>query len=367
VTEREAYIALNMVDGIGPVRVRALLDLFGSVTTVLEASPKDWVEAKGIGPQLAEKIHPRLREADVAGELKRAEKAGAQIITRADEAYPTALTEIHDPPLALYVKGTLEAGDIHAIAMVGSRRCTHYGTQSADRLAFQLAKQGYTVVSGLARGIDAAAHQGALKGGGRTLAVMGTGIDQVYPDEHAVLAERIIDQGALITEFPVGFNPTRQSFPQRNRVISGLSKAILVVEASRGSGAMMTVDFATEQGRTVMAVPGRIDNPSASGCNDLIKNGAKLVSDVDDITEEFEFLLPPTPEGREDPEHVKPKVKLTEDEAVIMDYLGREEVGQDDLIRATGLGASKVATALLMLEMKRQIKSLPGRKVRKIG
>ena len=366
-TEREAYIALNMVDGIGPVRVRALLELFESASEIVSASPDLWCEAKGIGPALAQKVHTKLLQADVAEEIRRAKKVGAEIITRADPEYPKALTEIHDPPLALYVKGTLEAGDLHAIAMVGSRRCTHYGTQSADRLAFQLAKQGYTVVSGLARGIDAAAHQGALKGGGRTLAVMGTGIDQVYPTEHVDLSERIIEQGALISEFPVGFKPTRQSFPQRNRIVSGLSKALLVVEASRGSGAMMTVDFATEQDRAVMAVPGRIDNPSASGCNDLIKNGAKLIADVDDITEEFEFLLPPKPEGREDPEHVKPKVQLTEPEEKIMSHLGREDVAQDELIRATGLSASEVATALLMLEMKRQIKSLPGRSVRKIN
>ena len=364
--ERDAYIALNMVDGIGPVRVRALLELFGSAAEILAASPEQWCEAKGIGPALANKVHPRVTQVDVAKELKRADKAGAHIVTRVDQNYPKALTEIHDPPLALYVKGTLVPQDVHAIGVVGSRQCTHYGTQSADRLSFQLAKQGYTVISGLARGIDAAAHQGALKGGGRTLAILGTGIDQVYPPEHGELAGKIQESGALISEFPVGFKPNRQSFPQRNRVISGLSKSILVVEASRGSGAMMTVDFANEQGRGVMAVPGRIDNPSAMGCNDLIKNGAKLVADVDDITEEFEFLLPPKPEGREDPEHVKPKPNLTEPEQKIMDVLGREDTAQDDIIRATGLSASEVATALLMLEMKRQITSLPGRMVRKI-
>jgi DNA processing protein len=332
----------------------------------LDAPPEEWVKAKGIGPSLAEKIHPRLHGADPAAEERRAESHGATIVTCVDEGYPRALKEIHDPPLALYVRGNLEAQDVHAIAVIGSRRCTHYGTQSADRLSFQLAKQGYTVVSGLARGIDAAAHQGALKGGGRTLAVLGTGIDQIYPPEHTGLAESIMESGALVTEFPVGFKPNRQSFPQRNRIISGLSKSILVVEAAKGSGAMMTVDFAAEQGRGVMAVPGRIDNPSASGCNELIKNGAKLIADVDDITEEFEFLLPPKPEGREDPDIAKPRVQLTETEELLLNQLGREEVSQDELIRATGLGASKVATALLMLEMKRQIKSLPGRMIRKV-
>ncbi len=299
-TDREALIAFNMVEGIGPVRVRELQAVLGSLSEVAAASVEDWTRAKGVGRVLAEKVRTRLREVDVIEEEKRAGKVGARIVTQVDEEYPEALKSIHDPPLALYVKGTLDAADRHAIAVVGSRRCTHYGTQVADRLSFQLAKQGYTVVSGLARGIDAAAHQGALKGGGRTLAVLGTGIDQIYPAEHAGLAEEIMDQGAVLTEFPVGFRPTRQSFPQRNRVVAGLVQGILVAEAARGSGALMTVDFANEFGRQVFAIPGRIDNPSAGGCNELIQNGAKLVTDIDDILEEFEYLIPPKPDGRVD-------------------------------------------------------------------
>ncbi|MGA0333533.1 MAG: DNA-processing protein DprA [Kiritimatiellia bacterium] len=366
-TEREALIALNMVEGIGPVRVRELMQVLGSAANILEADVADWVQAKGVGQTLAEKLKSRLRGLDVEAELRRAEKLGARVITQLDPEYPELLRSIHDPPLALYVKGTLCAQDRHAIAVVGSRRCTHYGTQVADRLSFQLAKQGYTVVSGLARGIDAAGHQGALKGGGRTLAVLGTGIDQIYPAEHEKLARSIEENGALISEFPIGFKPTRQSFPQRNRICAGLCGGILVVEAARGSGAMMTVDFATEFGRLVFAVPGRIDNPSAGGCNGLIKNGAKLVEDVDDILEEFEYLIPPNPEGREDPAFVKPQVQLNDAERKILEHLGREDKEQDVLIRECGLTASEVATALLTLEMKRQIKSLPGRKVRKTG
>jgi DNA processing protein len=366
-TEREALIALNMVDGIGPVRVRELMAVLGSAANILEADVSDWVQAKGVGQALAEKLKARLRDLDVQAEISRAEKLGAHLVTCVDDAYPALLKTIHDPPLALYVKGSLMPQDKHAIAVVGSRRCTHYGTQVADRLSFQLAKQGYTVVSGLARGIDAAAHMGAIKGGGRTLAVLGTGIDQIYPAEHAKLGAEVMDHGALISEFPIGFKPTRQSFPQRNRIVAGLCGGILVAEAARGSGAMMTVDFATEFGRLVFAVPGRIDNPSAGGCNGLIKNGAKLVEDVDDILEEFEYLIPPKPEGREDPVHVKPQVQLNDAEKQILDYLGREDAEQDTIIRETGLSASVVATALLTLEMKRQIKSLPGRKVRKVA
>ncbi len=365
-TERDAYIALNLFDGIGPVRVRALLDALGSASAILTAGVEELTEARGVGRTLAESIRSQAGETDPREELRKAKDLGAHIVSFVDDDYPAALKSIHDPPLALYVKGNLLPADQHAIGIVGSRSCTHYGTQVADRLSFQLAKQGYTVVSGLARGIDAAAHLGAIKGKGRTLAVMGTGIDQVYPPENKDLAASIVENGALLTEFPIGFKPTRQSFPQRNRIISGLSKGVLVVEAAKGSGAMQTVDEANAQGRLVFAVPGRIDNPSAGGCNFLIKNGAKLVEDVDDILDEFEYLIPPNPAGREDPEFAKPKVQLNDSETRILEVLGREEMSQDEIIRASGLAASVVATCLLTLEMKRQVQSLPGRKIRRI-
>jgi len=364
-TERDAYIALNMFEGIGPVRVRELLSILGSASAILSASREELVQAKGVGMNLAENLLRQADTMDVEAEIRRAQEAGAVIVTRADEGYPEALKHIHDPPLALYVKGTLLAADRHAIAVVGSRRCTHYGLQVADRLSFQLAKQGYTVISGLARGIDAAAHQGAIKGKGRTLAVLGCGIDQVYPAEHAELAAAVTGSGAVISEFPIGFKPSRNSFPQRNRIVSGMSRGVLVVEAALGSGALLTVDEATDQGKLIFAVPGRIDNPSAGGCNHLIKNGAKLVEDVDDILDEFEYLISPKPEGREDPEHVKPQVQLTGPEAKILEVLGDEEMEQDQLTRASGLSASAVATALIMLEMKRQIMTLPGRRIRR--
>lgn len=364
-TEREAYIVLNRMEGIGPVRVRALLNQLGSASAILGANREALCEAKGVGKALAETILRQADRLDPAEEFERAADHGAMILTRADDDYPEALSKIHDPPLALYIKGSLKRADQHAIAVVGSRHCTHYGMQTADRLSFQLAKQGYTVVSGLARGIDAAAHQGALKGKGRTLAVLGCGIDQIYPPEHEKLAEAVMESGALISEFPVGVAPNRQTFPQRNRIVSGLSRGVLVVEAARGSGAMMTVDEANDQGRLVFAVPGRIDNPSAGGCHHLLKQGAKLVEDVDDILEEFEYLIAPNPAGREDPAHARPQVQLSETEAKLLALIAQEEVEQDWLIRESGLGASAVATALVMLEMKRQVTSLPGRKVRR--
>lgn len=366
-TDRESLIAFNMVDGIGPVRVRELQAVLGSPSEILQADAEAWTGARGMGPKLAEKLKGKLAGVDPGAEEAKARRLGARIVTQLDDEYPEALRSMHDPPLAMYVKGTLEPSDKHAIAVVGSRRCTHYGTHVADRLSFQLAKQGYTVISGLARGIDAAAHEGALKGEGRTLAVLGTGIDRIYPAEHAPLAERIQAGGAVMTEFPMGFRPTRQSFPQRNRIVAGLSRGILVAEAAKGSGALMTVDFANEFGRLVFAVPGRIDTPSAGGCNFLIQNGAKLVTDIDDILEEFEYLVPPKPEGREDPEVAKPRVQLDGTERQVLEAMDRSDIGQDELIRLTGLSASAVATALLTLEMKRQVVSLPGRKVRKKG
>jgi len=364
---RDAYIALNLFEGIGPVRVRALLDVLGSPARIFDAGLDELLQAKGVGRGVAESLIAQRSKVDVAAEIQRAADVDASIVTQADPEYPAALKHIHDPPLALYVRGRLDPKDTHAIAVVGSRRCTHYGTSVADRLSFQLAKQGYTVVSGLALGIDAAAHLGALKGGGRTLAVQGCGIDQVYPAEHKKLAEAIEGQGAVVTEFPVGYKPSRQSFPQRNRIISGLAKGVLVVEAAKGSGAMQTVDEANAQGRLVFAVPGRIDNPSAGGSNYLIKQGAKLVEDVDDILEEFEYLISPHPEGREDPEISRPQVQLGPQEQQLLDALGREVMDMDELSRATGLNASAVATGLLMLEMKRQVKSLPGRKVVRVS
>lgn len=289
--ERSAHILANMIDNLGPTRVRGLKEFFGSLSEALQASQDDLIKVKGIGRDVAGNIVGQRETKDPAEEEKRAGRLGARLVTPVDEEYPDRLKEIYDPPLALYVRGELVKRDRHAIAMVGSRRSTTYGKQTADRLAYQLAKVGYTVVSGLARGIDTAAHRGALKGGGRTLAVIGSALDKLYPPENEGLAEEISGQGAVISEFPLGREPDRTTFPYRNRIVSGLCLGTCVVEAPPKSGALLTADIALEQGRSVFAVPGRVDSPTSRGTNRLIKNGARLVEDVEDIIEEFEFLI----------------------------------------------------------------------------
>jgi DNA processing protein len=278
-----------------------------------------------------------------------------------DPDYPEALAGIYDPPLSLYVRGALQQGDRHAMAIVGTRRGTHYGRDTAKRLAGGLARAGYTVVSGLARGIDTVAHQGALEAKGRTLAVIGSGMDHLYPPDNAELADRIAEQGAVISEFPLVRRPDRTTFPMRNRIISGLSKGIVVVEAGQRSGALITADAALEQGRDVFAVPGRIDNRYADGPNALIRKGAVLVRGVEDILQECGTLWG----GALAKAAAAPRelCRLNEEERSLLGLLEHGEQGVDELIRRSGLGASRVSAVLLALEMKRVIRMLPGRVV----
>ncbi len=363
-TDREAYIALNMIEGIGPIKVQALIDALGSPQAVFAPEQSDLRMVKGIGEKLSETILTQRTQVDPQAELEKAEALGIHIITPLDAEYPAALKTIHDPPLALYVRGKLEPRDRHALGIVGSRQCTSYGLSTADRLAYQLAQTGFTVVSGLARGIDTVAHEGALKGKGRTIAVLGAAIDQLYPPENAELADAIAGSGAVISEYPLGRQADRQTFPYRNRIISGLSMGIIVVEAGFKSGALHTSDSAMEQGRSVFAVPGRIDSPASKGTNRLIKNGAKLVDNVDDILEEFELLVPA---GQfEKPVNVssaRPEVPLSEDEQTLVKALWKEALDVDSLARAAGLPSSKVSALLIGLEMKRVLKMMPGRVV----
>jgi DNA processing protein len=299
---------------------------------------------------------------DLSAELKRIADFGAQVLTLDDAAYPANLREIYDPPLALYVKGTLEPRDKHAIAIVGSRQTTYYGLESARKLGYQLAYAGVTVVSGFARGIDTAAHQGALAANGRTLAVLGTGLDIVYPPENGPLYEKITNGGgAMMTQFPFGVRPDTQHFPLRNRIVSGLSLGIIVVEAGVTSGALITANMALDQGRQVFAVPGKIDSPQSHGCHKLIKAGAKLVEDAEDVLTEFEELFPkssrPAAPGAE-----PPTLELTEDEQKVYDAVGDDETDVDVVIRQSGLTSAEVFATLLRLEMKRLVKQVPGKR-----
>lgn len=362
-TDRHAYILLNMMEGIGPVRVRALIEALGSVSAVMEADPDTLCRADGVGQRLARSIADQRETLDPVDEERKALANKAFIVTPLDPTYPESLKAIYDPPLALYVRGTLEPKDRHAIAIVGSRRTTHYGRQVADRLAYQLARTGFTVVSGLARGIDTEAHQGAIKGGGRTWAVLGGALDRLYPPEAESLAEAISEQGAVISEFPFGREPDRTTFPQRNRIISGCSMGVVVVEADVKSGALHTADDAAEQGRTIFAVPGRIDSPSSRGTHRLIKAGAKLVEDVDDILQEFEFLIPPEKRNVEAQLELRPEVQLNEEEQAVVRALWQGERDIDSLARDAGLNSARLSALLIGLEMKRVVHMLPGRVV----
>jgi DNA processing protein len=271
------------------------------------------------------------------------------------------LRQIYDPPVVLYVKGQLTAKDKNAVAVVGSRLTTHYGLEVSRKLSYQLAYLGVTVVSGGARGIDTSAHQGALAARGRTVAVLGTGINLVVPPENAALFERVAAQGAVITQFPFNRNADRQSFPIRNRIVAGMTLGTVVVEANLTSGALITANMAVDCGRQIFAVPGRIDSPRSKGCHELIKKGAKLCESAEDILSEFEYLFPPTNRQPAGQTGSLPALELSSNEQQVYDALGQEESSIDDLIRRSGLPSSAVSVALLSLEMKRLVRQLPGK------
>jgi DNA processing protein len=358
---REAYIALNLIDHVGPVRVKRLLERFGQPQAILAAGAKELMQVEGVGPEVAKAI-TGWSQADLDAELKRIADFGARVLTLDDPDYPANLRQIYDPPLALYVKGALEPRDRHAIAIVGSRQTTYYGLESARKLGYQIAYAGLTVVSGLARGIDTAAHQGALAANGRTLAVLGTGLDVVYPPENGPLYEKITNGGgAVMTQFPFGVRPDTQHFPLRNRIVSGLSLGTVVVEAGAGSGALITANMALDQGRQVFAVPGRIDSPQSKGCHRLIKGGAKLVEDAEDVLGEFEDLFPKS-QRPEALEAGAPGLELPEAEQKVFDAVGSDETDLDQVIRQSGLTSAEVFATLLRLEMKRRVRQLPGKR-----
>ncbi|MGA2801673.1 MAG: DNA-processing protein DprA [Verrucomicrobiota bacterium] len=359
---REALIALNLIEHVGPVRVRLLLEHFGDAPKILQASKSELLRVCNIGDETAAAIASWEKTVDLAGELKRVQESGCHVLIQGDEDYPELLRHIYDPPIVLYAKGQLTAKDKNAVAMVGSRMTTHYGIEAARKLAYQLAYVGVTVVSGGARGIDTASHQGALAAKGRTVCVLGTGINIVFPPENAELFERIAENGAVITQFPFNRPADKQSFPIRNRIVAGMTLGTVIVEADMNSGALITANFATEYGRQVFAVPGRIDSPRSKGCHDLIKKGAKLCEGAEDILSEFEYLFPgsnrPPSPGETG---VLPALELSENERRIYDSLSHEESSIDEVIRRSGLPSSAVSVALLSLEMKRVIKQLPGK------
>ena len=356
-TGTEACIALNMVPNLGPVRLRKLLEVFETPERVLLARAGELKSVDGIGKEVAEGIATWESHVDLAAELTRIADFGAQVFTRESPEYPPDLREIYNPPIVLYVWGTLIARDHRAVSVVGSRKTSHYGLDCAKKLSYQLAYAGLTVVSGLARGIDTAAHQGALAAQGRTVAVIGSGLMQLYPPENQGLAEKIIESGAVVTEFPMEFPPARENFPYRNRIVAGWGQGLLVVEAGLNSGALITAGQAIDQGRQVYAVPGPIDRPTSAGSNRLIQQGAKLVTGASDILDDLNILIPAEPAARS---ISATSETLTEEEQTVLKTLEEGETSLDDLVTKCRLPIQKVSSTLLALEMKRRVKALSG-------
>lgn len=352
----EAYIALNMLPGVGPVRVRKLMDRFGGPSAVLAASRSDLVAVPGISNEIASVIVEWEKHADVGSELKQAGEVGARVITLEDAEYPSLLREIHDPPTVLYVMGGFTAADATTVGVVGTRKPSVYGAASAKKLTYQLAYAGITVASGLALGIDTLAHQSALAAKGRTIAVIGSGLGRIYPEKNIPLAEKIAESGAVVSEFPMQRGADRQTFPMRNRIVSGLSFGLLVVEAGMTSGSLITANQAGEQGRSIYAVPGRIDSPQSLGSNRLIQQGAKLVTSAQDILDDLGLLF------REEPVLVKPPApaSLNKGELGIFEAIGDDESSIDEIVGRTGLPTHEVSSTLLTLEIRKLVKPLPG-------
>jgi DNA processing protein len=350
-----ALLTLQLIPGLGPRLMAALLEKFGSAEAVLHAGPQELQQVPRIGDKLAQDLYQAIQEANVAAEMELIERHQVRLLALGTPEYPAALATIYDPPHLLYVRGDLQPSDANAVAIVGSRQCTTYGKRQADRLAAGLVQRGFTVISGLARGIDGAAHRGALKAGGRTVAVLAGGLSKIYPPEHAELAREIQASGALVSERPMKMEPMGEMFPARNRLISGLSRGVVVVEAAERSGALITARHAGEQGRPVFAIPGPVDSPASGGTHLLLRQGAILIRGVEDIIEELDGVAAVAKQ-----EQVKAPPGLDDTQRKIWDCL-REQTRQiDELVRQVGQPVHEVTGALMMLEMKKVIKRLPG-------
>jgi len=352
-------VALNMTLRFDVGDYERLVRGLGSHEALRTASARDLVRA-GVGAATAARVARLQHSEEPDGELRLAEEMGVQVIPFISPEYPRLLRKIANPPLLLYVQGTLTEHDALSIAIVGSRRASHYGSTQAARLASELATSGLTIVSGFAAGVDTAAHRAALDAGGRTLAVLGSGLARLYPAENAPLADDVAASGAVISEYPLDTRPLRPFFPRRNRIVSGLSLGVLVVEAARRSGALITADWALDQGREVLAVPGRVDRPSAGGCHRLIQQGARLVERAEDVLDQLGDVgaaLVPSRARRE----AAPLPELSDEERRVFEAVGDEPVHIDVVTERSGLPAHNVSSLLMLLELKRVVTQLPGK------
>jgi DNA processing protein len=357
-------LALHLVPGLGPRRTAALLEHFGSAAAVRRADAATLACVPGLGPKLSRDIAERLPIVNVDAELALLEQHRARLLVLGTPDYPAGLASIPDPPHLLYLRGTLTEADGHGVALVGSRNCTEYGRRAAARLAAGLARAGVTVISGLARGIDGIAHRAALEAGGRTVAVLAGGLARIYPPEHVDLADAVEKAGGLVCESTMNQEPMAPLFPARNRIISGLSRVIVIIEAAERSGALITAEHAAEQGRTVLAVPGPVDGTASNGTNNLIRQGAGLCRGIDDILEEYHGVSamsqinkgavssPAAPVG--------PPAGLDETQRRIWEELAAGARNSDELIQQLGLTVPQLLGALMALEMKKAVRRLPG-------
>ncbi|MFH0877399.1 MAG: DNA-processing protein DprA [Candidatus Omnitrophota bacterium] len=363
-TNLQALVLLNMVADIGSVRAKKLLAAFGEPYRIFEADLHR-VSSAGLSPILARRVVDAPRRLNVDQEIQAAARQGIRILTILDEAYPKSLKEIYDPPIVLYAKGEWLDADLNAIGVVGSRGASFYGLSCARDFSSQLSQWGLTIVSGMARGIDTAAHRAALDAGGRTIAVVGSGFDHIYPPENEHLFYEIADKGLVLSQFPLNMRPRPENFPIRNRIISGLSKGVLVVEASQKSGALITARFALEQGRDVFAIPGKLSSATSVGANDLIKQGARMVTHPQEILQELRPQL-----CLKERDLCSPQTQnlgraglppMDESEAVIVRSLDDEPKYIDCLCAETGLKMKDLLAVLMRLELKGLIKQLPGK------
>lgn len=360
------HLRWTLTAEVGAVRFSRLVERFGSAQAALGASVRDLEAIDGIGSTLAQTIARSRDQVDVQHEVMLAAEHGVRILCRDEEDYPVALRHIADPPICLYVKGRLEPADAVALAIVGSRRCTLYGREQAHRFGYQLAQRGVTVVSGMARGADGEAHKGAIAAGGRTLAVLGNGLANVYPPEHRELADRITQHGAVMSELPMTTAPDASNFLPRNRIIAGLSLGVIVVEAGRRSGALSTAARANDYDREVFAIPGRVDSDPSIGTNALIRDQhAKLVTSADDILDELgevgEALRSPGSDKHEDsPDLFAAQPVISDSEQTVFDQLDHDEKSIEQIAAATGIPAAKVAATLITLQLKGLARQLPG-------
>jgi DNA processing protein len=351
-------LRLLSIPRIGPLKVRALIQHFRDPAAVFDASPRELIKVRGIDQKLASAIaHDRDGETFADDQMRRAQRAGVRIISEWDDEYPGLLKRIYDPPPLLFIRGTFTGSDDAALALVGTRMPSPYGRQAAEEWSKELVGRGFTIVSGLARGIDTVAHQSALTAGGRTIAVVGSGLDVPYPPENQRLHERIAESGAVVSEFPMGTKPDAQNFPRRNRIISGCSLGTLIIESGQDGGAMITASIALDQNREVFALPGSVFEPRSIGPHRLIQSGrAKLVHSLDDILTELGCSAPQ--QARVAP---PPPPDLTLFEQAMVESLGPEAVHIDDIAERANLSPSDALVTLLSLEFKGVVRQLPGK------